>query len=336
MSLVTAATFTAGQLQYTVQIRAVEVELTTLPGSNRAEVSIAAGVNVEAVPGDEAELELDGGDGAATVITGVVDHVERHPTSTVVSVVDGGAAMARVRPQETYSGMLFAQVISALAQLAGVGTNLVTATTQTAAYVADPRRTASEHVASLAALAGSVATIDGSGKLSVMPWPTGLPTAAMRLDREFLSISTTNQAPQHEFALVGGGGAAMAAAPDAWVMNTEPLTNADDPDESRTWLSQRVLRTTADVDAANRGLEARRASATMQLRALCWLQPGRRPGDIIEIQETQAPNQGGPWLITGVHHHLSPTRSTSALSGVSAGDTTSLMGSIGGAIGGLL
>ncbi len=336
MSLVTSATFTAARLQYTVQIRSVMAELTTLPGSNRAEVAIAGGVKVEASPGDDAELSLDGGDGAATVITGSVENVERHADATVVSLVDGSTALAMVRPQETFSGMISAKIISGLAQLGGVGTNLVSATTQTSAYVADPRRTASEHIAELAALAGSVATIDGAGRLSVSPWPTGLPTVAMRLDREFLSISTTKAAPSHEFALVGGGGAAVAGAPDAWVMNTEPLTNADDPDETLTWTPQRVLATAADVVTANRGLEARRASATMQLRAQCWLQPARRPGDVVEIQETQAAHQGGPWLLTGVRHHLSPTQATTSLNGVAAGDASTLLGSLAGALGGLL
>ncbi len=336
MSLTTSASFTVDRLQYTIQIRAVSAELGALPRANRAEVVIAGGVDVAAKPGDSAELEIDGGDGAATIITGAVQDVSRREDATAVTVVDGGSALAMVRPQETYNSMLSTQIIQQLALLAGVGTNQVVATTQTSAYVADPRRTAAQHIAALADLAGAVATIDGNGNLSVMPWPMGLPTVAMRRDREFTAISTSSRRADHEFAVVGGGGAPAAAAPDAWVMSTDPLTNAEDPSPERTWVSQRVLRTATDVNTANRGAAARRAAGTQRFRGDCWLQPSRRPGEVVQIQETESGEEAGPWLITGVAHELGWDRSHTVLTGVSASGDTSQLGVLAGAVGGLL
>lgn len=336
MSLITAATVTLDRLQYTVQIRAVTAELAVLPGINRAEVAIAAGVDVEAEPGTDATVELDGGDGAATVITGRVERVVRDRAATVVSITDGGAALAGIRPHETYNGMLAMQIIGQLAQLADVPTGIVVATTQTSAYVADPRRTGAQHIAALADRAGAVATIDGDGRLSVTPWPVGLPTAAMRRDREFTLLSVSTHAPLHEFAYTGGGGVGAALAPDAWLMNAEAVTDADEPDATRTWWVDPVLRTSTDVDLANKGLRARRAAGTRRMHGECWLQPARRPGDAVQIQQTDHPDQAGPWLLTSVRHELGWDHSRTVLDGVSAGDTSDLLGALAGAVGSLL
>lgn len=335
-TLTTSASVTLGRLQYTVQIRSVAVTLVSLPGVDSADVVIAAGVQVDAAPGDDAVVELDGGDGPATVVTGVVDHVERHPFGTVVSIADAGAALAATRPSETYSGLPAMQIIRELASAAGVTTGLVTAAIQTSAYVADPRRTGAQHVAELAARAGTVATIGGDGRLSVLPWPVGLPTAAMRRDREFILLATSTHRADHEFAAVGGGGSGVALSPDAWLVNTDPVTNADDPDPRRTWRSDAVLRTQVDVDLANRSASSRRLAATRRLDATCWLQPVRRPGDVVQIQETTHPDEAGPWLITHVRHELAWDRSVTTLAGVTGGDTNELLGALAGAIGGLL
>jgi hypothetical protein len=336
MSLVTGASLTLDRLQYTVQLRSVTAELAVLPGVNSAEVLIVAGVQVDATPGTEASLDLDGGDGSATVLTGHVAHVERTATGTLVRIADAGAELAAVRPHETYNGLTGTQLIAKLAGLAGVDVGLVVATNQTAAYVADPRRTAAEHVAAVVRRAGGVAAIDGAGQLTVQPWPVGLPTAALRLDREFVRIATTAYAPGHEYAAVGGGGSGVALAPDAWLLNTDPVTSADDPDPSRTWFADPVLRTALDVEAAQRAEAGRRGSDTLRLAAECWLLPARRPGEVVQLQQTTSDDQAGPWLLTGVRHELGWGHAWTVLTGVSGGDPGGLLGSLAGAIGGLL
>ena len=150
MTLATGATVTLDDLRYTAQIRSVAAELVLLPGVNRAEVAIAAGVDVPAAAGARASVELDGGDGTAVVLTGTVDHVERTTSGAVVVVTDAGAALAATRPSETYNGLTGVQVVGKLADLASADTGQVAALTQTAAYVADARRTAAEHVAAIA------------------------------------------------------------------------------------------------------------------------------------------------------------------------------------------
>ncbi|GEK21059.1 hypothetical protein [Cellulomonas xylanilytica] len=340
MTLTTSATVTLDDLRYTVQVRSVAAELTLLPGVNRVEVAIAAGVDVPAAAGSRASVELDGGDGGAVVVTGVVDHLERATTGAVVVITDAGAALAAARPAETYNGLTGVQVVGRLADLASADTGLIAALTQTAAYVADPRRTAAEHVAAIARRSDAVAAVDADGRLTVVAWPVGLPTAAMRLDREFTSFTTSAHQPGHDFAPVGAGGSGAALAPDAWVPSTDAVTGADDPDASRSWSPDAVLRTRTDVDLAARGAASRRAAATIRMRGTCWLQPARRPGDVVRIDETTSADQAGPWLLVSVRHELAPGVATTVLEGVAAGAADDLLGGLLGAalggVGGLL
>lgn len=333
MTLTTGTTVTLDDLRYTVQVRSVVGELVLLPGVNRVEVAIAAGVDVPASPGARASVELDGGDGAAVVLTGRVDHVERTTTGAVVVVSDAGAALAAVRPAETYNGLSGVQLVGRLAGLAAADTGPVTALTQTAAYVADPRRTAAEHVAAIAARSDAVAAVDAEGRVTVVAWPVGIPTAAMRLDREFTSFTTSTRSPGHEHVPVGAGGSGAALSPDAWVPSTEPVTGAGDPDGARTWAPDAVLRTRTDVDLAARGASSRRAAATTRMHATCWLQPGRRPGDVVRIDETTDAAQAGPWLLTSVRHELAPGLARTTLDGVAAGAADDLLGALAGLAG---
>ncbi len=162
------------------------------------------------------------------------------------------------------------------------------------------------------------------------PGRSGCPRRQCDAIREFIALATSVHRPQHEFALVGGGGSGVAASPDAWLMATGAVTNADDPDASRTWKSNPVLRTSTDVKLANRSENTRRAASTRRFRGDCWLQPARRPGDVIQIQETVHDDEAGPWLITSVQHGLGWDRSTTVLHGVAAGDTGGLLGAVGG------
>lgn len=158
----------------------------------------------------------------------------------------------------------------------------------------------------------------------------------MRRDREFTDLSTSTHRPTHDVAFVGGGGVSVALAPDAWLMSSDVVTNADEPDGGHTWRADPALRTTTDVDLANRSATARRAAATRRMHGECWLQPARRPGDVVQIQQADHPDEAGPWLLTSVRHELGWGHTRSVLDGVSAGDTNSLLGSLAGAVGGLL
>ncbi|MCU0300131.1 MAG: hypothetical protein MUF35_00820 [Candidatus Nanopelagicales bacterium] len=336
MTLTLAAVATLGQLRYSAQILSVRAHLGLLPGVNRAEVAIATGVRVDATPGTDASVSLDGGDGEATVVTGTVARVHRHPHATVVTVTDAGAALAALRPTGTYHGLPIAQVIGELASAAGVDTGLLAVLGQVADWVPQPGRTAADHVGELARLAGGVAHVDAGGRLVAAPWPVGVPDAAMRLDREFLALAIHDLDPGVEEVPVGAGGAGSALAPDAWLPATDPVSTGADPDATHRWRATPVLRTLADVRIATDAATSRRASASRRLAATCWPQPARRPGDVVQIQAGDD-TQAGPWLLTRVRHAVDPVTATTVLHGVAVGSAPGgLLAAASGAVGGLL
>lgn len=326
MTLTTSATATFAQSQYTVQILAVDAVMALLPGVNRARVTIAAGAPVDATPGAAAAVALNGGNGEATIITGTVCMVERSGDATVVTVTDAGSDLARIRPFETYEGSSAAQVITKLADVAAVDTGQVVALLQTAAYVADPSRTMAEHISGLASRSGSVAHVDADGRLVVMPWPTGPALVAMREDREFVSLMVGAAAEPPRIAPVGGGGSGVARAPDAWVPSTEAVTGADNPSASQRWQPDLVLRASVDVNLAAQAAQTRRQAASARLYGRCWLQPARRPGDVVTIEETTSDQAAGPWLVTSVRHSVTWDSASTTLLGIGGGSLDSIAG----------
>src|SRR3954447_13573112 len=250
MTLAVSASATLDRQRYDAHLRSVVTELSLLPGVDRADVVVAPGVPVDVEVGARASLTLDGGDGSEVVITGTVEQVERRHDGTAVTVVDGGAALARIRPHETYNGLPAAQLIGKLAGLADVETGLLTGLLQTAAYVADPRRSGAEHVAALAARSGAVAAVDAEGRLTVTAWPVGVATVAMRRDRELVALRTSTRQPGPERVPVGAGGSGTALAPDAWLVNAEPVRSGGDPAPALSWAADAVLRTRTDVELA--------------------------------------------------------------------------------------
>src|SRR5262249_61440535 len=81
---------------------AVTVTLAGLPGVSRFDVSFPAAVAVDAGPGDDASLDLDGGEGSETVLTGKVRGFRRDVELTEVLVADASAALAAYPPPPTY------------------------------------------------------------------------------------------------------------------------------------------------------------------------------------------------------------------------------------------
>ena len=80
---------------------------------------------------------------------------------------DGSADLAALRPAATYQKQQAGDVISALARDAGADTGAVDVGLRLAAYVAHQERTAGEHAAYLAGLAGCTLVTDADGALAL-------------------------------------------------------------------------------------------------------------------------------------------------------------------------
>lgn len=342
MSLAPSASVTLGNLRYDTHVVALHVSLGWLPRGGSATVRLPSGVRFEAAIGDDATLDLDGGEGAETLLTGKVRAIRRSHRGLSVVVADAAADLAGYRPCQTFEKQSAAQVVRALVADAGTSTGSVRLDLDLPAYVAHPERTAAEHIAELARLGGAIARIDAEGRVEIGPRPSSQPTTALLHGREILSYSSGEfeVANASRFA-IGFGPAGSGAAPNALrpSMGFLPSTAAaGGPGVVRS--IRPVLRTPKAATEASKALQAAAAARAHQLRARCFLLPALRPGDVIEVQSLPDGLSGGPWLLERVEHELSPGTAGSTVlvaqdaSGASLLDD--LLGAALSAVGGLL
>ena len=339
MSLTPAARFTLGNFKYDAHAAGVEVTLTLLPGVNSFRITLPAAAQLDAAPGEEASLELDGGEGAETVMTGTIRSLHRGLLQNEVVGIDGGALLAAYRPALTFEKQAAREVIRGLAQNAGVDLDAIDLDLPLASYVAHQRRTSAEHIAYLGNLAGALATFDGHGRLSVHA-PSGTPALALLHGREIVEVETRRELPPVERVAIGSGPAGSAEAPDALRHTTDPLPKgAAQPGSDAVWHVNHVLRAPSAAAAAGMALTGLAGAQSHTISARCFLLPRVRPGTILEIQELPDELSRGPWVVTHVRHGLDPTTGGwTTFEGVSAGGSglESLLGAAAGAIGGLL
>jgi hypothetical protein len=343
MTTIVNASFTLGDLRYDSHAVELTVSLSLLPGVDSFRAWLPAHAELSCQSGDPALLELDGGDGKTTVLTGKVRGLRRGLDGVEVWAADSGADLAAVRPAATYTGQAGRQVVSALADEAGVSVGDVELDLPLAAYTTHQRRTAAEHVAYLAALGGAVASIDGGGGLNVRKRPSGPADAALLYGRELINCRVKDwPGPAATRVVIGNGPAGSADAGDALRPTAAPLPeDAAAPGPEALWEPSAILRTPAAALAGGAALTASEAARGKRLSALCFLQPQLRPGMTIEIQSLPAPlDDGGRWLVRRVVHRVrragGATTTFEADSADAGGGTGGLLGVAVQAVGGLL
>lgn len=327
---------TVGRLRYDVQVARVTVALAVLPEPNRATVLLPAEVRFEAVPGDDAALELTGLElstgGTATVLTGTVRAVRRGGRWTEVELADAGAALNQSRPPLSQAAGTAADVVAALLRATGAPAGEVTLDLPLAGYVADQTRTAAEHIARLATLGGAVSTVDGDGNVVVNA--PNAPEVALLYGRELTDFRVTDSATASTVVTVGAGPAGSGQAPDALRPSTEPLPDgAPRPAADTVWRATPLLRTPTAARSATDAAAATSAAAAKRLYASAVLLPTLRPGQVVQVRDL--PGGGtGDWLLTRVRHRVVP-----AVGGVTELDAVSAQSAAAGLldlVGGLL
>jgi hypothetical protein len=324
VSLAPAARLELGNLAYESHLTGVQVTLGTLPAVSSCRATLPLAVQVDAAPGDKVKLELDGGEGSETVLTGTLRVLRRTFGGVEALAADGSADLAALRPAATYEKQQAGDVISALARDAGADTGAVDVGLRLAAYVAHQERTAGEHAAYLAGLAGCTLVTDADGAVVSVERSNAEPEVALRYGRELTAYEVSECPPPVARRIaIGAGPAGSAEAQNALRPSAKGL-----PDGA-------ALRTPGAASDASAALDAAAAAGATRLRARGFLLPALRPGAVIEIQDVPEPASGGPWLLLRVRHELPGSGpGETVLEGVSAGD-----GGLGGLlalVGGLL
>jgi hypothetical protein len=337
MSLTPSLSVTLGNLRYDSQVAELSVCLDVMPRGSSAVITLPSGIRFEAAPGDEASIDVDGGEGSHAVLKGKVRSVRRTLGHVRVTVGDAAGDLAAYRPSQTLEAQDASAVVRKLASDCGVQTGDIDVDLDFACYVAHPWRTAAEHIAWLSALGGTIAYTDSDGALNLRKRPEGQPSSALKFGREIRRYEVREAKPLNpqRFA-VGFGPSGSGGAPDVLRPTRDfiPASAADGGAGVRRYPIP-LLRVPSAASDASAALQQAAAAASKQLVAHCFLLAALRPGDLLEVQELPEGLTGGAWLLTRVEHSLGKGHGTTVFTAQTS-DTGSLLGSLVGAIGGLL
>src|SRR5581483_10418988 len=114
MSLAASASFTLGDKRYDSHAAELAVTLALLPGVSSFRVDLPAAADVTCQPGDPARLDVDGGEGAETVLVGTVRSVQRGFARTRVVAADASADLCALRSVSTFVGQAGGDVVARL------------------------------------------------------------------------------------------------------------------------------------------------------------------------------------------------------------------------------
>jgi hypothetical protein len=342
MILRPSSSVTLGNLRYDSHASAVEVCLGFLPRGGSAEIRLPASARFDAGPGDDAQIDLDGGEGSERVLTGKVREVVRTPRVTVACLYDAGGLLGELRPSATFENQSGSDIVRQLASEVAVTVGRLELDLDLPAYVGHPRRTAAEHVAELCRVGASLARVTSEGDLEVIKRPAGPPEKALLYGREFTEYRAFNStcASPSRFAMAFGP-SGTSSAPTAR-LHTKDAVPASASPGGRGVLREPVpmIRTASAADNASKALQEAVAARSRRLEARCFLLPGIRPGQVVEVQSLPDGLSGGPWLITRVTHRLAPAHGGETMLEAESADAESLLGGLVGAalgaIGGLL
>jgi hypothetical protein len=333
---------TLGSQLWTEQLLSLRVELFPAPLLDVVTARLPALAEPDAAVGDPALLSLDGGEGESDVISGTIASMRRGFSELTVTVLDGGGTLAAYRPASTFENVTAGTLITSLCADVGVTTGDVEDGPMLTFYVADPARTALEHVARLAEWSGALARFTPEGELEAIVVNGAEPELALRYGRELLSFDDEElDAPIESFVVAGEAGVGDASAPEALRPTTDFFAGnrPDGPSATAVWRFEPALRTASSAQAASASLQRLYNSGRRRTSMQTTLLPALRPGMVLEIQELPDGLGGGPSWTESVEHRLSPAGATTRArlsQGGAAFDPSSLLGSLAGAVGGLL
>lgn len=342
--LAPAYAITLGDKRWTTQALDVMISLDAAPLIDRVRITFPAAAPVDVAPDDPVAIELDGGsgDGPLAVLTGTVRAVARGLRSITVECVDAGAVLAAYRPAATFEQTSAASVVKALCGDVGVDVGAVDAGPNLTAYVAEPGRSALDHIARLASWGGALASVDGDGRVTTRVIDGSQPDVALRHDREVLQLSQRKvAAPIASYVVAGEAGASSESPPDA-ARPTSDFFAGDRPDgpgAGSRWSFEPVFRTPDSAAVAGAALSRAATSTRHRTKLDAWLLPALRPGTVVRIDNLPDGLAGGPHWVERVTHRLGPNGATTharLAEGGPAFDPMALLGSLVGAVGSLL
>ena len=333
---------TLGGQRWTEQVVRVTLSLAFAPMVNLLSAWFPATAPVAAVNGDDVELKLNNGETEELVFSGIIGTVQRSFTGIRVRCLDAGGLLARFRPSVSFEQVSAATVIRNLAADMGITTDELEEGPTMPFYVADPSRTAWEHMARVSAWGGALTRATADNRVSAMVIDAGSAEYALRYGREIVSLQADRLTSVVDaFTVAGEAGAGDASTPEVARLTTDFFAGnrPQGPGLGNRWSFEPALRTVKAAGTAGAARKRHYVSGREAGRFKAFLLPQLRCGTVLEIQDLPDGLPGGPVWVSWVEHRLGQgTASTSVgfRQGGDRFDPMALLGSLAGLGGGLL
>lgn len=320
----------------------IELALNPAPLVDTMTVRLPAAAPLKADLDDDVQLTLNSGETEEKVFTGIIQGIKRDFSSIEVKAINAAGLLSRYFPAVTYENVTTATVTRNLCSDAGVSAGSLETGSELTFYVADPTRTAWEHIHRVCSWSGMLVSVSAENEVESKVVNATQADVALRFGREILDLGRRRSAtPIETFVVAGESGVGVASSSDAHRPVTDFFAGnrPDPPSPTVTWTWLPALRTSSS--AATAGAARKRTYTCGADRGVftAFLQPGLRPGIVLEIQDTPSELTDGPVWIHSVRHVLSPSGARSRVEYFKGGDSfdpLALLGSLAGAIGGLL
>jgi phage protein D len=308
-------------------LESVSVEAGLAPAVDAAEVVLAARDDAPSPALDDVGHVSLGfeDDGAVAVFAGVVRTVHRTVGGKTRAVAsNGGAALAAFRLDQGYERQSAGAVVRELAGKAGVDVGSVDDGPDLPYYVVDGRRSAWEHVARLASLAGFEAWIDADGSLRFGPLQAGEPVQTFTYGQDVIELDALEAPPSAGAVTVVGEGAAGSKGSDAWSWNLKdvsPLKGTAGSGDPALVVQLGAVRSADAATAAAEGIAARAKLGGLTARLLAPGAPKAAVGTTVAVASAPDETLNGSWLVRGARHRLVKARGYTTLLLLAKGDT---------------
>jgi phage protein D len=259
--------------------------------------------------GDEATVEMGYAEDAALtlVFTGRVETVEPGLFTTRVTVLSRAALLFATVGDRTFQDKTAGDIVSDLAQAAGVTVARADAGIMFQAYFADGRRSAFAHIHYLAELCGFDAFVDPAGQLVFRTATQATRQHVFEHAKHIIELEVGQSRAAAASVDVRGESPGTSRGDHSWAWLTKDTSPSRATAGSGTparVIEQPVLRTR---DAAQQAADAALARVTATAthgRLRTFGRPQVAVGDAIRVKDVPDPRLNGDFRVRSVRHRL--------------------------------
>lgn len=257
---------------------------------------------------DDAVIELGYADnGSLTqVFTGTVTHIEPGLITNHITAHSPAAALLRTFVDQTYENKTTGDIVSDLADQAGIDVSTTESGITFPAYVIDGRRNVDIHMRELAALCGFDVYFNDAGELMCQRFANGNTVHGFDYAKHIMELDVPQSTPAAA-SLEAWGESPGSGAAESWAWLTKDFSGSKGSAGSGapTLLLERPALRTAD--AAQTAADARQTAInrrTLRGRLLSVGRPEVKLGDAIRLSDVPDADLNGTYQVRAVTHRI--------------------------------